>query len=224
MRRPAAVAFDLDGTLIDSRLDIAAACNHVLERAGRATLPPDVIAGFVGDGVAALVSRAFGLPVGTPEVAERAAQLVEYYSAHPVVHTRWMPGALDAMDAVDGAGLPMAIVTNKARAVTLRVLDALGAAGRFACVVAGGDAPLKPRPDMVLAVARALGVEVPAVWVVGDGDQDILSAKAAGAYAVAVRGGFADDTRLAASGPDVTLGSLGELGALVRSAVGTGGP
>lgn len=215
MKRPAAVAFDLDGTLIDSRLDIAAACNHVLASEGRATMPPDVIAGFVGDGVAHLVARAFGLPVEAPEVPELTARLVAYYSAHPVVHTRWMPGALEVMGALERAGLPMAIVTNKARKVTLAVLDALGAVGRFAGVVAGGDAPLKPSPEPVIAVARALGVEVGALWVVGDGEQDILSAKAAGAYAVAVRGGFADDARLAAAGPDVTLGSLAELVRLI---------
>jgi phosphoglycolate phosphatase len=214
MSRPHGVAFDLDGTLIDSRLDIAAACNHVLASAGRATLDPAVIATFVGDGMTHLVARAFQLPMDSPELPGLVERFAAYYAAHPVEHTRWMPGALEALDAL--APLPLAIVTNKARAVTLRVLEGLVAGGRFAFVSAGGDGPLKPRPEPVLAVARALGVEVGALWVVGDADQDILSARAAGAFAVAVRGGFADDARLEAAAPDVTLASLHELPELVR--------
>jgi phosphoglycolate phosphatase-like HAD superfamily hydrolase len=127
-----------------------------------------------------------------------------------------MAGALEALDAL--APWPLAIVTNKARAVTLRVLDALGVTGRFAFVSAGGDGPLKPSPEPVLAVARALGVDVRGLWVIGDAEQDVLSARAAGAFAVAVRGGFHDDAQLAASLPDVTLASLRELPRLVQRA------
>jgi len=215
MPGPLAVAFDLDGTLVDSRLDIAAACNHVLTSAGRVPLDPQVIASFVGDGVAHLVARAFELRIEAPELPELTTRLVAYYSAHPVDHTRWMPGAIEALDAL--ASVPLAIVTNKARAVTLRVLEALGASARFAFVFAGGDGPLKPSPEPVLAVARALSVPVGSLWVVGDAEQDILSARAAGAFAVAVRGGFADDERLQAASPDVTLASLLELPALARA-------
>ena len=218
MRRPLGVAFDLDGTLVDSRLDIAAACNHALASAGRATLAPEVIASFVGDGVTHLVARAFRLELDAPELPDLTARLVAYYAAHPVDHTRWMPGAIEALDAL--AHLPLAIVTNKARAVTLRVLEALGASGRFAFVFAGGDGPLKPSPEPVLAIARALSVDVRALWVVGDAEQDVLSARAAGAFAVAVRGGFADDERLRAASPDVTLASLHELPALTRETTG----
>ena len=219
MRAPRAIAFDLDGTLVDSRLDIAAACNHVLIAAGREPLQPDVLGAYVGDGVRALVARAFGLPEKGPPDARLdawAAELVDYYAAHPAALTRWMPGALPALDAL--ARLPLALVTNKARAVTVRVLAALGGASRFAFVYAGGDGPLKPDPAPIAAVARALAVDVADLWVVGDGDQDILAARAAGAVSVAVRGGFADDARLRAARPDATLGSLAELPPLVRSA------
>src|SRR5271166_3067718 len=134
MRAARAVAFDLDGTLVDSRLDIAAACNHVLVQAGRAPLAPQVVAGFVGDGVRALLARAFGLPGDAGELDPLVQQLVTYYAAHPVVHTTWMPGALDALGKLEGR--PAALVTNKARVVTLAVLDALGVRDRFAFVYA----------------------------------------------------------------------------------------
>jgi phosphoglycolate phosphatase len=125
-----------------------------------------------------------------------------------------MPGALAALDAV--RGLPLALVTNKARAVTLAVLEGLGTAHRFAFVYAGGDGPLKPRPEPIVATARALGVPVEALWVVGDGDQDILSARAAGAVAIAVLGGFGTEERLRAAQPDAVLPSLADLAALLH--------
>jgi phosphoglycolate phosphatase len=219
MRAPRAVAFDLDGTLIDSLLDIAAACNHVLTRAGRAPLPPERIATFVGDGVGALLSRAFGVPEVDAPDAERQGwydEFIAYGTAHPAVYTTWMPGALEALDAL--SGLPLAIVTNKAHPVAVSVLDALGGTRRFGFVYGGGDGPLKPLADPVLAVARTFSVDVGSVWVVGDLPQDILAARAAGAVAIAVRGGFTDDARLEAARPDAILASLRELPGLVQRA------
>jgi len=195
------------------------ACNHVLVGAGRAPLPPEVIETFVGDGARALLARAFGVPVTTAPDAQLDAwqeQWVAFYTAHPAAHTTWMPGALAVLDAV--ADLPLAVVTNKARPVTLAVLEALGGRQRFAFVYGGGDGPLKPRPEPVLATARALSVEPSSLWVVGDADQDILAARAAGAVAVAVKGGFQTEARVRAARPDVILDSLPELLPLIQSA------
>jgi phosphoglycolate phosphatase len=208
------VAFDLDGTLIDSRLDIAAACNHVLVAAGRVALEPEVIATFVGDGVRALVARAFATHPHAPALDPLEAAFVSRYAAHPVEHTTWLPGALEALDALRGT--PLAIVTNKARSVTLAVLDGLGARDRFAFVYAGGDGPLKPHPEPILAVARALSVAPQELWVVGDGEQDVRAARAAGAVAIAVLGGFTEEPRLREARPDALLSSLAELQELVE--------
>jgi len=212
---PRAIAFDLDGTLVDSRLDIAAACNHSLVRAGRAPMDPDVIATFVGDGVRALAARAFGLPSEDPALQPHVDALVRYYEAHPVERTTWMPGARDALDAA--AHLPLALVTNKARPITLAVLDALGVTGRFAFVYAGGDGPLKPSADPVAMCARAVSVEAASLWVVGDGDQDVGAARAAGAFAVGVLGGFSPEDKLRAARPDVLLRSIAELPELLHA-------
>jgi phosphoglycolate phosphatase len=214
--RPSAVAFDLDGTLVDSRLDIAAACNHVLASAGRPTLDPRVIGTFVGDGSRTLLARAFGWDRLDPRLDALAEAFIAYYAEHPVEQTTWMPGALDLLDTL--APTPLAIVTNKARVVAVRVLDRLGAGGRFAVLVAGGDGPLKPDPAPVTAVATALGITPASLWVVGDGDQDVLAARAAGAVAVAVRGGFLSDERLHAASPDAVVDSLADVLTLIQRA------
>jgi phosphoglycolate phosphatase len=209
-----ALAFDLDGTLIDSRLDIAAACNHALASAGRPTMQPDEIATFVGDGIKALVARAFRLPDDSPDLGAHVEILVRYYEAHPIDHTTWMPGAREALDAA--ADLPLALVTNKGRSVTLAVLEGLGLRSRFAFVYAGGDGPLKPNAEPVLACARALGSETSTLWVIGDGAQDVGAARAAGAFAVGVLGGFTSEESLRAAQPDVMLRSMAELPHLLR--------
>jgi phosphoglycolate phosphatase len=210
---PRALAFDLDGTLVDSRLDIAAACNHTLAWAGRSPLAEDVIATFVGDGARTLLARAFGLDRTSPELDAPLAEFVRWYAAHPVVHTRWMTGAIEALDGL--AHLPIALVTNKARAVTIPILDALGVRSRFAFVVAGGDGPLKPSPEPLFAIGRALSIEPRDIWSIGDATQDIGMARAAGSVAIAVLGGFHAEERLREAQPDVVIHSLLELGDLI---------
>src|SRR5579859_7408063 len=206
-----AVAFDLDGTLLESRGDIAASYNHVAARTGRPRLAPEVIAGFVGDGARALLARGFGIAREAPEMETLYAEWLRYYTANPVAHSTWMPGALAAMDELDRRGVPFALVTNKAREITVAILDALEVRTRFAALYAGGDGPAKPSAEPILEVARRMGADARDTWVVGDAAQDVEAGRAAGAFTVAVLGGFHDDTRLRAACPDVVLESLLEL-------------
>lgn len=212
--RPRAIAFDLDGTLIDSRADIAATCNHVLTWAGRPPLPESTIATFVGDGARTLLARAFALAGDASELTSLLEEFNRYYAAHPVARTRWMTGAREALDAAHAAGILAAVVTNKSRQATLPILDALGVRARFAAISAGGDGPLKPSAEPVLAVMRAMGTSAAETWVVGDGVQDIGAARAAGCVAIAVMGGFHDEAKLRAMKPDALLTSLEELRAV----------
>src|SRR5450631_4012269 len=108
---PKLVAFDLDGTLIDSRGDIAAACNHVLSWAGRATLPEATIASFVGDGARSLLARAFKIEKDARELDGIVEEWRRFYVAHPIDHSTWMPGAREAMDALAARGIALALVT-----------------------------------------------------------------------------------------------------------------
>jgi len=213
------VVFDLDGTLIDSRLDIARATNHALTQLGRPALPVERVASFVGDGAAALLARAAGVPEDDELVRELLPVFLDFYTAHPVAHTTLMPGALDALDQL-APEFSLCLCTNKPRRTTDAVLAGLGLTHHFAVVLAGGDlAKKKPDPAPLLHIAERLGLAPSALAMVGDGPQDIEAGRAAGAFTVGVRGGIIPFERLVAASPDVMLETLAELPALLRRGV-----
>jgi phosphoglycolate phosphatase len=216
VRAPRAIVFDLDGTLVDSRGDIAAACNHALTAEGRAELPEATIAAFVGDGARALVSRAFGAAPDGETVERALAAFNLYYAAHAAVHTRWIAGVPSVLAAL--SPLPLALSTNKPRAATMALLEALGAATRFASIYCGGDGPLKPSRDAIDRALAPTGVPARDAWVVGDGVQDIAAARAAGASSIAVLGGFTAEATLRAASPDAVIEALEELPRWVATA------
>jgi phosphoglycolate phosphatase len=202
--------FDLDGTLVDSRRDIAEAANHALDKAGLARLPHDELESYVGDGAPLLMARAARVDVKDLRTASMVSDFLDYYADHPIDHTELMPGALAALEAL--AHLPLGVCTNKPRRTSVAVLQGLGLAPRFKGVVAGDDLPQrKPDPAMVHESARLLGVPVSSVVMVGDGPQDVLSGRAAGALTIGVRGGIQAFERLEASGPDLIIETLAEL-------------
>jgi phosphoglycolate phosphatase len=210
--RPRALLFDLDGTLVDSRRDIGAACNAALVAHGRPELPIEAILPMVGDGARVLVTRALS-SFEAPSDAVIDAVLTTFkahYLAHPCVHSVLLPGAREVLDEARSGGILCALVTNKPRDVTLALLDAIGIAGAFAAVWGGGDGPLKPAPDSVRATIARLDVAAPDAWMIGDGPQDIGAGKAAGCFTVAVPG-IADREQLLASGPDLVCDSLHDL-------------
>ena len=202
---PQAVVFDLDGTLIDSRGDIAAACNHALRTLGREEIPVARLATLVGDGGRSLVSRAFAVSIDDPIVEEAFALYLEYYRQHPIDETRYLDGAEAALAAFPR--LAIALATNKPRSTTIAILDALGIRDRFGAIAAGGDGPLKPDPASLFTIAKTLGVAIEHVWMIGDGPQDVGAAKAAGAVSVGVLGGF-HEQRLIDAKPDVLFPSM----------------
>lgn len=215
LRPPRAFVFDLDGTLIDSRDDIAIACNEALMAAGRPALPVATIGTFVGDGARTLIAKAFGTHKDDPAIEPSVRRFLDYYAAHPAIHTRWMAGAQVALEAL--LGYPVALVTNKPRRVTERVLATMGVGDRFDALVAGGDGPLKPSPEPILSAVRAMGAKPAETWVVGDGSQDVGAGNAAGCFTVAVTGGFHAE-RVLSEGPDAVIASLHDLLPLQRKA------
>ena len=209
-----AIVFDLDGTLIDSRADIAAAANHVLGKLGFVTLPLDIISGYVGDGAKQLIVRAAGLPPDSPDVEPLLKEFLDYYTAHAADQTTWMPGAIEALDAL--RHYPLSVCTNKPRATTLAVLQTFGALDRFSTLVCGGDTVrLKPDPMPLEAIAERLGCAASSLVMVGDGPQDIECGHAVGAFTIGIRGGIAAPERLLAALPDLVLTSLSELPAAI---------
>jgi phosphoglycolate phosphatase len=219
--RVSGVVFDLDGTLIDSRRDIAESANHALERAGLPRLPAEEVESYVGDGAPLLMARAARLDVKDERVSQMTADFLDYYAAHPIANTELMPGALRALETL--AGYPLGLCTNKPRRTCLAVLKGLELDARFTGMVAGDDLPeRKPDPAPVRETARRMGVAVGEVVMVGDGAQDVLSGRAAGAFTVGVRGGIQALSRLEAAKPDAMIETLAELPDLIsRLARGT---
>jgi phosphoglycolate phosphatase len=210
-----AFLFDLDGTLIDSRRSIAAACNHALVRMRRAELADAEIVTYVGNGARHLVARALRAEASSELTEEALGHFVEYYAAHPIDGTEWMPGAREALDLL--AGRRIGLVTNKTRAITVPILRALGIESRFDVVIAGGDAPLKPDPAPIALAMSRVGSTAARTWLVGDGVQDVRAGKSAGCRTAAVLGGFHSEERLRAESPDKLLRSLTEISALLEA-------
>lgn len=218
--RPRAVLFDLDGTLVDSRADIAAACNHALVSQGRAPLPLETISGFVGDGARTLLMRAFALRSDHPTLDRAVHEFRSFYETHPVRWTTVLPGVREVLSLLtSGTGstaCACAVITNKPRRIADAVLDRLGMRDSFVAVRGGGDGPLKPDPWSILDVLATLGIAPEAAWMVGDGPQDIGAGRAAGCWTVAVRTGFGTHAALADAMPHCTLDSMADLAAVYR--------
>jgi 2-phosphoglycolate phosphatase len=211
------VVFDLDGTLVDSRRDIAEAANHALEKAGLSRLSHEELESYVGDGAPLLMARAARLDVKDEKTALMVADFLDYYAEHPIDHTQLMPGTLQALEALSVLALPLGVCTNKPRRTSIAVLRGLELEARFRGVVAGDDLPQrKPDPAMVVESARLLGVPVDEVVMVGDGPQDVLAGRRAGAFTVGVRGGIQAEERLLAAEPHVVIDTLAELAAVLN--------
>ncbi len=175
-----AILFDLDGTLVDSFTDIAASANHALAAMGLPTQPLDVIRLCVGRGLVVLVERL--LPGSTDDILrEMIHHFRDHYREHSLDTTRPYPGIVRMLDAIEGAGLERAVVSNKPEGFVLPILEGLGLRERFAAVV-GGDSAGKKKPDpAALALASARGDEAgrpfePAAFV-DDGPEDRAAAQ-----------------------------------------------
>ncbi len=201
MSRPTALLFDLDGTLVDSRADLAAGVNAARRAFGLAPLAVDVVTPMIGNGVAKLLERA--MP-GSPEetVAAAVREFTAFYEVHCCDETRAYPGMAEALGAL--AGLPLVVVSNKPARLSEKVLGGAGLRGFFRAVVGGDSTPAK-KPDpapvrrgLELAGARSGRGAV----LVGDGPADIAGGRAAGIATCAVGWGFTPLAALRAEGPD----------------------
>ena len=185
---------DLDGTLIDSLPDLAAAVGELLEGEGRPGLTPEAVAAMVGDGVPKLIERALAATGGVPPAPALAALVARYlpiYEARMTELTRPYPGAIETLRALKAAGWRLAVCTNKPEAPSRAILAGLGFAGLFEAV-SGGDslAVKKPHPGHLLGLLEALGAAPGAAVMLGDSANDILAARAAGLPAIAIAHGY----------------------------------
>jgi phosphoglycolate phosphatase len=189
------LVFDLDGTLIDSRQDLANAVNAMLRALGRGTLPDAVIASYIGDGAGMLVRRALGDP-SQPGAVEQALELfLNFYSEHKLDHTCVYGGVFASLDAlrvrVDGHRCAMAVLTNKPVNPSREICAALGLAPYFTTIYGGNSfATKKPDPEGLLQLMREANARPEETLMVGDSDVDVLTARAAGAWSLGCRYGL----------------------------------
>lgn len=204
------LVFDLDGTLIDSRRDIAAACNYALDAVGREKLPVEAITCHVGNGARALLKGVLGPEAQQVDFTELVRHFQAYYLEHPTDNNRLMPGAAECLKLRSERKL--ALCTNKPHHLTMAVLRGLGWTDLFDVVIAPvrGD-PLKPDGAPLLKVAAQLAIEPSRLIMIGDGPQDVGAGKAVDAYTIGLKGGFLPLPLLLEAGPDALLDSLLEL-------------
>jgi phosphoglycolate phosphatase len=187
----ALVVFDLDGTLIDSRRDLADAANALIVERGGAPLPVDAVASMVGEGAAKLVVRALTAARLTRDDVDAAlARFLELYDERLLAHTRLYEGTRDALDALH-ARVPLAVLTNKPQRPTERILEGLGIRPLFAWVVGGDTAHgRKPDPSGLRCLMTAAGATPDRTVMVGDSAIDLRTARAAATRVCLVRYGF----------------------------------
>ncbi len=219
-----AIAFDLDGTLLDTVHDLATAVNALLAERGLAPLPVSAIRDMIGKGMPTLVRRALARAAGTlPDAlsdGELAAALVRYqehYAACLGRETRAFPGLAPALERVAAMGFPLAVVTNKASRFVQPHLERAGIARYFATVVGGDDLPAKkPDPAQLLHVAAALGVPARRLLMVGDSANDAQAARAAGCPVLLLPHGYNEGRPVQDVDADGIVDSLAAVADCVR--------
>jgi phosphoglycolate phosphatase len=221
------VIFDLDGTLIDSRLDLVHSVNAALRHIGRPELPEDVIASYVGDGAPILIQRALGGEVVDEALVRKGLEFfLSYYRAHKLDHTTVYPGVAEALAAIqnsasqsqNGGPRKLAVLSNKPVGPSKAIVEALGLGQFFSQVYGGNSFPTKkPDPEGARRLLEEYGVQPQQAAIIGDSHVDVNTGRNAGMVTVGVTYGFAPHT-LQDEPPDVLVDHPSELPALFAGA------
>jgi phosphoglycolate phosphatase len=210
--------FDLDGTLIDSQLDLANSVNAMLRHFGRKELSREAIANYVGDGAPMLVRRALGDPDDGHYMHEALDFFLQYYREHKLDTTVLYPGVREALEAVRWAennGIRMerqfAVLSNKPVRPSTQILEGLGLRDMFVQVYGGNSfATKKPDPMGANTILQETGMRPEEAIIIGDSEIDVITARNAGTWSCGVTYGFCPDT-LKVVPPDVVIDSPREL-------------
>ena len=199
-----AIVFDLDGTLLDTVGDIAAALNRALAACGLPTHEQKTVETFLGGGIRDAVMKA--TPEGTgQEVIERVLDLYrDDYVAHCTEKTRLYDGVREMVDCLAAQGFEMAVLSNKTEATAQKIVAHFFPNGEFKAVFGrAADRPLKPHPDAAKPVLDVLGLAPEEIAYVGDSNTDILFAKAVGMLPVATPWGYRSREELVEAGAEL---------------------
>jgi phosphoglycolate phosphatase len=202
--------FDLDGTLIDSRLDLAHAVNATRAEAGHGPIPHEQIFSFVGNGAPVLIKRAMG-PGATDEEVERALEFfLDYYRQHALDYTVLYPGVRESLERLHAAGASLAVLTNKPVRISRRIMEGLGLSSLFFQIYGGNSFDHK-KPHRIGIDPLRTEAKTPAAetWMVGDSYVDVQTARNAGVSSCGVMYGFQPETFLEFP-PDVLVERLEE--------------
>jgi len=187
--------FDLDGTLIDSKLDLVHAVNAARAHMGMPPLEISLISTYVGNGAPVLIRRALGGAATEAEIEEALEFFLEYYREHKLDHTRLYPGVKESLSRLQAAGKRMAILTNKPVAPSRGIVAGLDIGGHFFQVYGGNSfAFKKPHPIGVRQLMSEESAAAGRTLVIGDSAVDIETARNAGVQACGVTYGFAPET------------------------------
>lgn len=203
--------FDLDGTLIDSRQDLADSVNATRAFFGLPPLPNPTIASYVGDGAPVLIRRALGPDLSENDLQKALQFFLDYYAQHKLDSTRPYPGVPQALERLSHLGLKMAVLTNKPVRISRDILDGLDLTRYFFAVHGGNSFPeKKPHPVGVHALIAEAATSPHRTLLVGDSAVDVRTARNAGAKVCGVTYGFQPQT-FAQDPPDFLVDSLLEL-------------
>lgn len=208
------IAFDLDGTLVDTAPDLLGALNHVLGEAGLAPVDLPTIATLIGNGARAMMEKGFGVQGVTLPAAEMDAafdRFIAYYVDNIAVGSRPFDGCPEALDALLDAGATLCVCTNKRQGLSEQLLEELGLSGRFAAVLGADRATnRKPHQDHVFEAIAAAGGKPERALFVGDSRTDERAARNAGLPFLFVTFGYEAEA-IEDIAPDSVIGHYSEL-------------
>ena len=212
------ILFDLDGTLINSSPDLAAAINHMLHTLGRKYVLEAEVDSWVGNGALMLVKRALSGSVipsdqlDETELEEAMACFLDYYGKHLCVRTHCYTGVSETLEQLQQRGYIMVIVTNKPHAFVSPILEGLGISGYFSAIL-GGDSLSRKKPDPLplTQMMTDFGIALEACVMVGDSKNDILAARAAGMESIAVTYGYNYTEPISFYQPDRIIETFAEI-------------
>jgi phosphoglycolate phosphatase len=208
------IVFDLDGTLIDTAPDLVDTLNVVFAREGWPPVPYATARNQIGGGAKMMIQRgiaAEGIAVAPEKLEQMFTDFIAYYTEHIADRSRPFPGLIDALDDLAARGSRLAVCTNKLERLSVRLLQKLNLAQRFA-FVCGQDTfgMQKPDPEVLRRTVAAAGGNVAHAIMIGDSITDIRTARAAGIPVIAVDFGYSD-CPVSDLGPDRTISHFAQL-------------
>ncbi len=205
------IIFDLDGTLVDSKRDLAQSVNATRKRFGLPSIENDLVYSYVGNGAPVLIRKALGPDYGDAEIQKALEYFLGYYREHMLDDTTLYPGVRESLDRLRDEGVRLSVLTNKPVHFSREILAGLGVSGHFFRVYGGNSfEQKKPDPIGVYALLSESGVPREKAMIVGDSAVDVLTARNAGLAVCGVTYGFQPET-LREQPPDFTVDRMEQL-------------